>query len=224
MYKFIGLAMMGIFVMMIIPGNIDTTQNELVMYGMGNIVKYDASGNEVFQQSVHNQLTDQGEQVILGAIFADGNDAEADVTSFGAICVSSASEPASESLLEAHTAALFDTANTIINDGANLTCQMNGSAAIVITGGQAIVGPFTFTEDADATPNVDVGDTISSIAICQQDSDVSQVAEIGFVDCELGTAAAGGLMLATLAVTPTTLATGETVDITYTFDIRSPLD
>ena len=62
MYKFIGLAMLGVFAMMVIPGgNFNTLQSENVLYGMATIVKNDSQGNEVFQQSVHNQLTDAGE-------------------------------------------------------------------------------------------------------------------------------------------------------------------
>ena len=79
--------MFSVFAMMIIPSNLDASQSEQhLMYGMATIVKNDNQGNEVFQQSVHNQLTDQGETAILEAIFADGTTAPSDVTSFGAIC------------------------------------------------------------------------------------------------------------------------------------------
>jgi len=206
--------MLSIFAMMVIPGNIDTAQNELVLYGMANIVKYDAVGNEVFQQTIHNQLTNQGEQYILGAVFQNGTSAEANITSFGAICVSDAAQP-SASDSELHTAFLFDAGNA--HNTGTLTCEKDEGTSINTDSGVATIGPFTFAAGSD---NVEDDDQINSIGICQVDDAVSNGA-IGFVDCQLGGDASDGALLAVIGVTATTLGTGETVDITYTFDISS---
>jgi len=207
--------MMGIFAMMVIPGNIDTTQNEFALYGMANMVKHDALGNEVFQQSVHNQLTNEGEQYILQASFADGTTAQGNTVSFGAICVSDQAFPAAP---EDETALLFDTDNGF-NTAGQLTCEQDGTSAIVITGGKAVIGPFEFTEDAVANFNIPENGIIESIGVCQQDDDVSLAAPTGFLDCDNGSNGTGGKLLAVIDVTTTTLGDGETVDITYTFDI-----
>ena len=214
MYKLIGLAMFSVFAMMIIPSNLDASQSEQhLMYGMATIVKNDNQGNEVFQQSVHNQLTDQGETAILEAIFADGTTAPSDVTSFGAICVSDQTVANANSATEDDTAAFFDT-NNGLNDTTNLTC-IDDTGNVGLSSSVATIGPITFT--AGGT-NVDDGDVITAIGICQKDTDNS--GDAGFIDCELGSAGTG-IMLATVGVTSTTLNAGETVDITYTFDISS---
>ena len=159
MYKFIGLAMLSIFAMMVIPGNFDTAQNELVLYGMANMVKHDALGNEVFQQTVHNQLTDEGEQYILAAVFANGAEPLADNQSFGAICVSSTVVPSSAGTRESHTALAFDTANALNTNG-NLTCEKDNTTNIGITSGVATIGPFQFASGDD---NVADGNFIQSM-------------------------------------------------------------
>jgi len=56
-------------------------------------------------------------------------------------------------------------------------------------------------------------DTITGIAICQNDT----TDNTDFNNC-----ATEGIMFAVVDISDVTLATSETVDITYTFDITSP--
>ena len=127
MYKFIGLAMIGVFAMMVIPGgNFDAAQSEQVLYGMATIVKNDNQGNEVFQQSIHNDLTDQGSTYILGAIFSTGVAAPADAEAFGAICVSYVAAVENNGSIEDDTAATFDSQNAL-NDNPNVTWKEEGA-------------------------------------------------------------------------------------------------
>ena len=74
---------------------------------------------------------------------------------------------------------------------------------------KALVNPSTFT---CGETNCSDGDTITTIAICQ--SDVT-------LDTDYTNCATEGIMFAIVDVTDTTLATSETVDITYTFNITS---
>ncbi len=213
MYKFIGLAMMGVFVMMIIPGNIDTNQSDNMFYGMATIVKNDSLGNEVFQQSVHNDLTDEGEAFLLSAAFDDGNAGPATTDGFGAICVSAAAAVEGDGSIENDTASTFDSTNTL-NAGGNLTCEEDVDL-IDITAGVATIGPVTFASGDD---NVATGDTINSLGICQMDEDAT--AHEGFLDCETGSTGFGK-MLAVVSTSATTLGQGETVAVTYTFNLSS---
>jgi len=220
MYKFIGLAMLGVFAMMVIPGgNFDATQSENQFYGMATIVKNDSQGNEVFQQSTHNNMTDQGSDYILGAIFSTGVAAPADNVSFGAICVSNATANEGDESIEDDTASSFDNvAQNNLNDATNVTCE-DDDGNVTFTGQIATIGPLTFTEVDDATGNINTDQTINSIGICQKDTNNTN--DEGFIDCENGGAGTTGLLLAVVPVTATTLGTGETVDITYTFDLTS---
>ena len=209
--------MIGVFAMMVIPGgNFDAAQSEQILYGMATIVKNDNQGNEVFQQSIHNDLTDQGSTYILGAIFSTGVAAPADAEAFGAICVSDVAAVENNGSIEDDTAATFDSPNAL-NDGTNVTCE-DDDGNVTHTGQIATIGPLTFTEVDDATGNINTGQTIRSVGICQKDT--NNAGDVGFVDCELGSAGTG-LLLAVVSVTPTTLGAGETVDITYTFDLTS---
>ena len=208
MYKIIGLAMMGVFAMMIIPGNFDTTQSENTFYGMATMVKNDSLGNEAFQQSVHNALTDQGENRILEMIFDDGVATINTNVTFGAICVSLASYDNATSI-EAATAASFDTADQLATNN----CVQVAAGAVNTSSSIATITALQF--DADGG-NVVNGDTIRSIAICQ----AINASDADFANCASG-GGGGGVVLAVVDVTATTLATGETVDITYTFDITS---
>ena len=209
MYKFIGLAMMGVFAMMIIPGNFDTTQSENMFYGMATMVKNDSLGNEAFQQSVHNALTDEGENFLLELIFDDGAATIATNLTFGAICVSLASYDNSTSI-EVATASSFDTADQL----ATANCKQSASDGGVGTASSiATIGALQFNAGSG---NVVDDDTIRSIGICQAKS-----GDGDFTNCAAGGSGASAKLLAVVDVTPTTLAIGETVDITYTFDITS---
>lgn len=215
MYKFLGLGMIGVFAMMVIPGgNFDAGQGEQTLYGMATIVKNDSQGNEVFQQSIHNNLTDQGSDYILDAIFSTSSEAVVTAQAFGAICVSDQTANEGDQSIEDDTASSFDSPNGL-NDTTNLTCE-DDQGDVTFTGQVATIGALTF----DSVDNIDVGETINSIGICQKDVDNS--GDAGFVDCELGGDGTPlGLLLAVVSVTATTLGSGETVDITYTFDLTS---
>jgi len=210
MYKFIGLAMLGVFAMMVIPGgNFDTAQGENMLYGMATIVKNDSQGNEVFQQSIHNQLTDAGETYILEAVFADTTTAPGDTISIGTICVSAGSITPGASGNETLAVGTFDS-----GDGfSEKNCKQDPSEGVGISGSIATIGPLTFISETDSTANINEGDTINSIGICQNvtgdDND--------YADCATG--AAGGILFAVVSVTATQLNAGETVDITYAFNL-----
>ena len=85
-----------------------------------------------------------------------------------------------------------------------------------ISSSVATIGALKFISQTDNTANVNEDDTIKSIGICQNfagnDND--------FLDCETGNGGSG-ILFAVISVTSTTLAAGETVDITYKFDLVS---
>lgn len=192
--------MAGIFAMMVIPGNFDTAQGEHTFYGALTVVKTDSMGNPVFSQTVHNQLVNTGEDFILDQVFQDGNTANADNVQIGAICVSDAASP---TIAETETASSFDTANGLT------TPNCKEDTTVTTTSSVATIGPLTF---AAGNTNVPDGTTVTAIGICQ--NDVTD--DNDFTDC-----ATEGILFAVVDVTNTQLNTGETVDITYTFDITS---
>jgi len=193
---------MSVFAMMIIPGNFDTVNNELVFYGAGTITQYDKDGYEVFSQTIHNRLVDTGEDFILDAVFQDGATDVADNVQIGSICIGN---QGTVTVAETETAADFDGDETIAPTDDN--CKEDTS--VVTTGGIATVNPPTFT--CGGTNCVD-GTTITGFAVCQNDA----TDDLDFAGC-----ATEGILFAVIDSADTTLNAGETLSITYNLDITS---
>lgn len=200
MYK-IGIALMAVFAVMVIPAQISADDGRPTYYGMGTIVLNDAFGNEVFSQTIHNQVVNTGESFIIDQAFQDGTASVAEASAIASICVT---EAASFAASETEAAAAFDTATTI---GTGNECKED-TAVDDASQGTAVIGPLTFT-----TSNLDaVGETITGIGVCQATS---------ANDNDFGACATNGILFAEVNTSDVTLNSGETVQITYTFDITS---
>ena len=200
MFRYIGIGLLGLFVVLIMPAQIEPISNDLEFSGYLTLAKYDENGNNVFTQTIHNQLVDTGETFLLQQVFQDGTAANADITQIGSICVTDGVV----SISETETAAAFDTANTITET--NCIEDFN----VELSGGQtAIIGPLTFS----AGVNLADGDTITAVGICQTNS----AGNFDFTNC-----ATAGILFAVVDIIDFTLAAGETAQITYTFDMSSP--
>ena len=196
--KIAGFALMGVLAMMVILGSMGSYENDLTFYGAATMVQKDANGQEIFSQVVHNQVVDTGEEFLLDQTFQDGT-TSADNVQIGSICISDGTITVGET----QTAANFDTANGITETN----CKED--TTVTTSGGTAVIGALQFT--CGGTNCAD-NDTITGIAICQNDADD---------DGDFNNCATEGIMFAVVDTTDTTLAASETVDITYTFDITS---
>lgn len=199
MYTYIGLGLMSVFAMMVIPGNFDSINNELVFYGAGTLTQYDKFGNEVFSQTVHNQVVDTGEDFLLDQTFQDGVSV-ADNVQIGSICIG---DQATVAVAETETAADFDGDNTITE----ANCKEDTTVAT--TGSIATINPATFTCGGTNCADDDI---ITGFAVCQNDA----TDDSDFIDC-----ATEGIMFAVIDSADTQLGAGETLNITYSFDITS---
>jgi hypothetical protein len=200
MYK-IAIALMAVFAVMVIPNQISSDDGRPTYYGMGTIVLNDAFGNPMFSQTIHNEVVNTGETFIIDQTFQDGTASLAENNGVANICVT---EAASFVTSETDTAAAFDTATTI---GTGLECKEDTTVDDTIQG-TAVIGPLTFlVSNLDAA-----GETITGIGVCQ-----ATVAD----NLDQATCATGGILFAEVNTTDVTLNTGETVQITYTFDITS---
>lgn len=196
MLKFVGLAMMGIFAMMVIPASFDAADGEHTLWGAATVTQKDATGNTLFTQTVHNRVVDTGEDFLLESTFKNGS-ANADTVLIGSICISDTVN----NVVETNSSSSFDTANGITE-----TNCIEASGA-TISASTAQIGPLTFSEPT----HISTGGTVDGIGICQANGGTTP-----FNNC--GTA---GILFALVDTTDTTLNSGETVDITYTFDISS---
>jgi len=182
------------------PAQIEPISNDLEFAGYLTLVKYDENGNNVFTQTLHNQLIDTGEDFLLRQAFQDGTGVAADNTQIGAICVTDEAI----SISETTTATTFDSGNSITETN----CIED--AAVDLSGAQtAVIGPVEFS----AGTHVAAGDTITAVGICQSNG----AGGINFNNCTTA-----GILFAVVDVADFTLAAAETAEITYTFDMSSP--
>lgn len=172
----------------------------IVLGGWLHVVKYDADGNIVSEERVHNRFVDTGEEFVLDQVFQDAT-TTADNGQIAAICIG---DQGTVTVAETETAADFDGDNGITENN----CKED--TAVTTSGGQGVIGPLTFT--CGGTNCAD-GDTVTGIAICQP----ATADNNDFNDC-----ATNGIMFSVIDITDVTLNAGETVDIDYTFDITSP--
>ena len=203
-YKIGAIGLLAILAITIVPFDGETYSNEGKLYGLLTLVHYDENNNEVFSQTVHNRLVDDGETFLLEASFREGT-APADNTQIAAICIANAVDDTNEG----EDAAAFDLTNTI-GIGTAGNCLVDSAVDISATQGTAIIGPETFT----GATHLAAGQTISGIGICQGNG-----GGIPYADC-----ATAGILFAVIDTADVTLLAAETVQITYTFDIRSPSD
>jgi len=195
----IAVSMIFMATMMIIPAQIEPISNDLEFAGYLTLVNYDENGNNVFTQTIHNQLVDTGETFLLQQVFQEGF-ASQDITQIGAICVTN---EASISIDETMTATTFDAGNSIT--GTNCI----EDTAVALSSQIAEIGPLTFS----AGVNLADGETITAVGICQNDF----TDDLDFTDC-----ATEGILFAAVDIADVTLAASETAQITYSFDMSSP--
>ena len=197
-YKISAAIFFTIFGTMIIPLEFEQNETEQKFYGYATIVKLDEKGNNIFTQQIHNRLVDTGETFLLQQTFQDTNTAS-DNTQIGAICVSDEAITIAETI----TAATFDSGNSITESN----CKED--TTVTISSQTAQVGSLTFSA---GSTNVADGDTIRAIGICQNDATD---------DGDFNNCATEGVLFSVVDTSDVTLNSGETVQITYTFDISS---
>jgi len=201
MYKYIGMGLFGLFIMMVLPSGMDSLQEQGKFYGSAHLLVRDAAGNELLSQTVHNTLLDTGEVFIIDQAFTGGAADVLDTNQISAICVTDVT-----TIGEGSVAADFSGVNNGL--GGTNHCHVTTPNH---------VGDGSVTLFAIFTGGVDVAiaDTIRSIAICNNNG-----AGGDYADCDTP---ANGIALAAITTSAVQLGDTETVDITYTFDLTSPL-
>jgi len=192
---------------MVVPFETQAETNQPVFYGSADIVVYDESGNEMFAQTVHNRLVNQGEDFILSQSFSDGIHPTSngdDSYAINSICLTSFDV---SGVGETYTAQQFDIDNSL--DFTATPCLRDSSADSTVQG-KRVIGPLVFQVPQNAAITTD----IKGIGICRNNQGV-------FAGCDDFTT--GGVYL--FAVIDTTdilnVQQDQTVSVKYTFDITS---
>lgn len=209
MLKLAAFGLLGFLVVLILPANADE-QTPSFLYGAATLVAYDTYGNEMFSQTVHNQLFDAGEDFMIDQTFTDlGGVAVVDNIQIGAICLSADATPTTN---EPDTAGTFNTDHDAADNAlAILTTNCVTDPTVTKASQVVTLGPLTFTAGTPdaATNNWFAGDTVTNIGICDADATNADNR-----DCDT-------TLFAVVDTSDVTLADTETVDVTYTFDLSS---
>jgi len=203
-----GISIASVFAFISSPNVLEAQQapdsSVLKFHGILDVVKYDANGNEVSHDKYLNRVVDQGEDFLIDQSFKEGTAGETtDADQLASICVSAQVSFVDTS--ETKTAANFDT-----DDGLSTT-NCIADSSVTQTGQTAVIGAETFS----AGTHVPNDTTITGIGICQGS------ASTPFTNCADAQGASSGIMFAQINISDVTLATGETVQITYTLDLSS---
>lgn len=191
----------------------------LSLYGVAEVVHTGADGEVLDTQSVHNQLLDAGENFILQQVFTDGTTAEADSAQIGAICLSADDTPIAEGLTDGqfntrhqadHNTRDTGTGTSSIDGGDAHECLADGSVGL--SGQVAQIGPLTFVANNTATSGLESNwkpdVAVKMIGICK-----------GFTTANADTCTAP--LFAAVDINDVTLAEGETLTVTYRFNMQS---
>jgi hypothetical protein len=177
------------------PQSIDAAK----VAGTVHVTKYDAGGNVVFADSESNALMAAGADYILNNIFVDGVTPTADNVQVGSICVTDADINQDE----AETASDFDGDNGLTSNNCKRDSEVTFSNQV------ATIGPLVF--DAGDTNFAD-DTTIKAVGICTAQS----ANNTAYNDCGLNS----GILFAQVDLAnDITVGSGETLAITYTFDM-----
>jgi len=199
LYKILGISLLGIAAIMMIPAAMPEQVDQKMFSGFATVSLVDADKNVLFEQTIHNNVVDTGEDFIIDQAFKDLGTDVADAAQFNTICVTNAT---SVSTGETETASTFNTANGLTSN------NCIGAITFTTTAGIASSGAQTFSE----TTHFPAGTTVTGIGVCADGAQGTP-----FNNCDLGTTP----LLAVVDTSNVTVNAGESVDITYSFDISA---
>lgn len=199
MLKIVGFGLLGLFALMVLPPTIADETNPM-FYGTATMVLADPEGNPLLTQTVHNRITDQGEERIIDQVFDTADAAVTDNARAGAICI-----------IENSDSVFSETAtDTTVNNLGGGTNHCHATVDITDGGSStAVTDAEVFTAGTDFT----AGQTISGILVC-----LKNAGDADFAECSTPVTSAA---IAALDLTNVTVSGTDTITITYTFDITT---
>ncbi len=197
MMKIVGFGLLGLFALMVLPSGVADQVNPM-FYGTANMILADSEGNVLLTQTVHNQITDEGEEFIIDQIFDTGDAALTGKNRAGMVCVIENSDLA---FGESATSSLT---NNLSNGGGGDRCHQVTDVNDAVQS-QATLAPAAFTAGTD----FDADQEISGILICLKNGD------------DLDVDVCNVVALAALDLANVTVSNTDTITITYTFNMTT---
>ena len=214
MYKYLALGIIAIAGILALPVTVDS-QDDSKMYGYVTLVLRDSAGLAVFQQIIHNQLVDAGENFMLSQTFFNGtgNFVSDKFNKIDALCVTTEANFAASETVNATT---FNDANPT----AGFNCvQLEFTITNIDSVNKATTGAIEFNATGN-NPNIISGETITGIGVCSDNDQAIENNKDSFVaGCNV-VAGNNAPLLAVVNTSDVTLSGSETVDITYTLTLE----
>ena len=217
MMKIAGFGLLGLAALMVIPSGVSADMAPMIFYGTADIQLADADGNVKLAQTVHNQLTDEGEAFLIAQVFDTGATAYTGDDRVSSICLLADSYTDLDSAnLEA-----LDDVNADDNTGTlphgsisaanRMMCGGNSSGDVATSGSTAVIGPVQF----EAGTGFTTGQTVSGFAVCANGGNATNCDDTrSTTDPET--------LLAVINISDVGLPnSGDTLTVTYTFDIST---
>ena len=214
MLKTAGFGLLGLAALMVIPSGVSTDAAP-VMYGAASVELKDSDGNVKMSQTVHNRVTDDGEEFLIDQIFDTGDAAQPDIYRMNAICVVSDSYTGySESTTAQDQHDNQPSVNTGSIDSTDPADRVpayflcSGGRVDDSAGSTAVLQEVTYVADEHIGSNQAIG----GFVICNDPG-----ATLCSLDPDLGIA------FAAIDINDIRLqSAGDSLSITYTFDISTP--
>ena len=210
MYKYFGIALLGIFATMLIPMNAESSFGP-TFYGIAHVTTLDAAGNPTSSQSVHNALIDLGESFLIDQVFQDGTPSALENISIATICITEDATYTGSGTTpdETETVTDFDGSDGRQEGETNCIEDTNVSNS---TNGIAVIDPSATFQ---AGTHVGIGNTTTAIGICPARSG----GDGAFGGCVNAGDGSNTVLFALVDIVDFTLAENESATITYTFDV-----
>ena len=211
MMRIAGFGLLGLAALMVIPSGAPADAAPM-MYGAANVELRGADGDVKMSQTVHNRVTDEGERFLIDQVFDTG-----DATDFrvNAICIISDSYTGyseSTTAQDQHDNKPSTNVGSVDStDPADRVSERSLCAGPSRTddsgGSTAVIASVDFVADE----NVGSNQAIGGFVVCNLP---------GSLDCAITSA---GIAFAAIDINDIRLqSAGDSLDITYTFDISTP--
>jgi len=206
MYKFIGIGLLPLLVLIVIPFSSGNQSDDLGMYGMVTVTHKDQSGNILSESQIHNELVDQGTTYALSKTFRSNVAGFTSGDERKGICLTNEVGFAVD---EGETFTSFNSGSTI-DTGSFSRC-----IAVDFTAGanSATSGVVSFS----AGTHFAADDTMTGIGICGVGS-ISGVPNT-HLDCETSSIGTAAVLFGVININDVTPTTGDQIDVTYTVNL-----
>ena len=221
--KIAGFGLLGLAALMVIPSGVSADVAPMIFYGTADIQLKDADGNVKLLQTVHNQMTDEGEAFLIDQVFDTSEDASTGDDRVRSICL----------LADSYTDwdnADMETLNDVNSGGGpgtetlstsgigaadRMTCGGN-SGDVAKAGSTATIGPVEFEAGADFA----AGQTVSGFAVCANGGNATHCDDVPAR--QQSQPPNPQALLAVINISDVGLPnSGDTLTVTYTFDIST---